>query len=160
MFPIRTLLWLSTISVVTADFVTGKLGDARKNLNNPMGAAYYAALPSSSGIEGSILASTDECKVVNFEVNFANLPSEGGPFRMTPLTSRYLCSRSVILTSLKCITSTNIPFPQMVTAPAPSPTLTPTYAVNHHPAIRRSHRPAKSGTSLESTAPSMTHPLG
>jgi len=70
------------MSAATADFVTGQLGDARENLDNPAGAAYYAALPPSAYIKGSILASTDERQGVNFAVNFANLPSEGGPFCM------------------------------------------------------------------------------
>lgn len=83
MFPLRALLWLSAMSAASADFVTGQLGDARENLNNPVGAAYYAALPPSAPIEGSILVSTDEGQGANFEVNFANLPSAGGPFRMT-----------------------------------------------------------------------------
>jgi hypothetical protein len=70
------------MSVATADFVTGQLGDAHERLDNPVGAAYYAALPPSAPIEGSILASTDERHGVNFKVNFANLPSAGGPFSM------------------------------------------------------------------------------
>jgi hypothetical protein len=81
MSPSRALLWLSILSAATASFVTGQLGDAAENLNNPMGAAYYAALPASAGMEGSILASTDEGQGTNFAVNFANLPNEGGPFR-------------------------------------------------------------------------------
>jgi len=81
MTPSRVLLWLSALSVAAADFVTGQLGDAAQNLDNPKGAAYYAALPSGTGIEGSILASTDDGLGANFEVNFANLPAVGGPFR-------------------------------------------------------------------------------
>jgi len=84
MSSLRALLWLSAMSAAIADFVTGQLGDARENRNNAVGAAYYAALPPSARIEGSILASTDERQGVNFAVNFANLPSAGGPFRMTP----------------------------------------------------------------------------
>lgn len=80
MSPSIALLWLSALSAAAADFVTGQLGDAAENLNNPMGAAYYAALPASAGIDGSILVSTDEGQGANFAVNFANLPNEGGPF--------------------------------------------------------------------------------
>jgi len=82
MTPSRILLWLSSLSIAAADFVTGQLGDAAQNLNNPNGVAYYAALPSGAGIEGSILASTDGGLGTNFDVNFANLPTEGGPFCM------------------------------------------------------------------------------
>ena len=78
------LVWLTAMSAAIADFVTGQLGDAREYLNNPVGAAYYAALPPSARIKASILASTDGGQGVNFAVNFANLPSEGGPFRMAP----------------------------------------------------------------------------
>lgn len=60
MSPLRALLWLSAMSAAAADFVTGQLGDAQENLKNPMGAAYYAAFPSSAPVKGSILASTDE----------------------------------------------------------------------------------------------------
>ena len=154
MSPVRVLLWFSTMSAVAADFVTGQLGDAHEILDNPMGAAYFAALPPSAPIEGSILAATDEGQGVNFAVNFANLPSTGGPFC---ILHRIFRRRSVILTTSKCTTFTHLPFPQMGIVPAPSLISILLYVAKYHPVTARSHRPVKSETSRASTAPSTVH---
>lgn len=66
------------VSAVTA--VTGQLGDAAAITDNPAGAAYEARI-SKNGIRGRVVASTDPSTGgVNFAVDFANLPTEGGPF--------------------------------------------------------------------------------
>ncbi|KAG9525706.1 Cu,Zn superoxide dismutase-like protein, partial [Aureobasidium melanogenum] len=63
--------------------VTGKLGDATVQKNNPAGVAYIASLnPSSkSNISGTVLALTSSDNVgVNFQIALTGLPAEGGPF--------------------------------------------------------------------------------
>lgn len=65
--------------------VTGKLGDATVQKNNPAGVAYIASLnpTSKSNISGTVLALTSSDNVgVNFQIALTGLPSEGGPFRM------------------------------------------------------------------------------
>jgi hypothetical protein len=49
--------------------------------NNPPGTSYIASLPANSSIQGSIIAGTAQQNGTQFEVNFSNLPSQGGPFR-------------------------------------------------------------------------------
>jgi hypothetical protein len=77
------LFALSSLALVNAQVTTGQLGDATQNLNNPMGAAYQARIaPGAYGsISGSIVAVSAGDKGTEFAVNFAGLPSEGGPFR-------------------------------------------------------------------------------
>lgn len=65
--------------------VTGKLGDATVQKNNPAGVAYIASLnpTSKSNISGTVLALTSSDNVgVNFQIALTGLPAEGGPFRM------------------------------------------------------------------------------
>jgi len=70
--------------------VTGDLGNATTVENNPPGQIYIATLPTKSffapddprgNIIGSISASANSNGIgVAFQVNFANLPTSGGPF--------------------------------------------------------------------------------
>ncbi|KAI4729370.1 hypothetical protein E4T49_02850 [Aureobasidium sp. EXF-10728] len=63
--------------------VTGKLGNATVQKNNPAGVAYIATLSpnSKSNISGNVLALTSSDMVgVNFQIALTGLPSEGGPF--------------------------------------------------------------------------------
>ena len=48
--------------------------------NNPAGTTYMATLQASSSIQGYITAGTGEQNITEFDINFTNLPSEGGPF--------------------------------------------------------------------------------
>ena len=66
--------------------VTGKLGDATVQKNNPAGVAYIASLnpTGNSNISGTVLALTSSDNVgVNFQIALTGLPAEGGPFRMS-----------------------------------------------------------------------------
>ncbi|KEQ72128.1 Cu,Zn superoxide dismutase-like protein, partial [Aureobasidium namibiae CBS 147.97] len=63
--------------------VTGKLGNATVQSNNPAGVAYIATLSatSKSNISGNVLALTSSDNTgVNFQIALTGLPSEGGPF--------------------------------------------------------------------------------
>ncbi|CAD0094439.1 unnamed protein product [Aureobasidium mustum] len=63
--------------------VTGKLGNATVQKNNPAGVAYIASLnpTSKSNISGTVLALTSSDNVgVNFQIALTGLPAEGGPF--------------------------------------------------------------------------------
>lgn len=65
--------------------VTGKLGNATIQSNNPAGVAYIATLTpnSKSNIAGNVLALTSSDNTgVNFQIALTGLPSEGGPFCM------------------------------------------------------------------------------
>jgi hypothetical protein len=85
----RPMLWslaiinglAATISATDASTITGKLGNAQQISNNPQGAVYIAELPTHQGIRGSLVATSASVLGTSFTVNFANLPSEGGPFR-------------------------------------------------------------------------------
>jgi len=68
--------------------VTGLLGNATCNTNNPPGVLYKATLPDQpfahldSNIKGSISAFGNTNGIgVLVTVDFSNFPSEGGPFR-------------------------------------------------------------------------------
>lgn len=50
--------------------------------NNPVGTSYIAELPTNMSIQGTIITGMAQQNGTQFEVNFANLPSQGGPFRM------------------------------------------------------------------------------
>lgn len=83
------LAGLSAIAMASAQVVTGDLGDATFNKDNPMGAAYQADIPVGKygDVVGSIVATSAGEKGTNFAVNFAGLPTSGGPFGMfTSLT--------------------------------------------------------------------------
>lgn len=75
---------LSSIALASAQVSTGQLGDALRNLDDPMGAAYQADIPAGKfgDIVGSIVATAAGDKGTNFQVNFAGLPTSGGPFGM------------------------------------------------------------------------------
>jgi hypothetical protein len=70
----------ATIHATDSSTVTGKLGDAQRITNNPQGAVYIAELPTTQAIQGSIVATSANVLGTEFTINFANLPSEGGPF--------------------------------------------------------------------------------
>ncbi|QDS74239.1 hypothetical protein FKW77_002816 [Venturia effusa] len=76
------LAGLSTIAIASAQVSTGELGDALRNLDNPMGAVYQADIPAGKygDVVGSIVATSAGDEGVNFQVNFAGLPTSGGPF--------------------------------------------------------------------------------
>jgi hypothetical protein len=80
------LIIISSLTLASAhsrrQVVTGRLGDATKNLDNPMGAAYQAVIPKGRymKISGSIVAVTSD-QGTEFAVNLSGLPEEGGPFR-------------------------------------------------------------------------------
>ena len=59
-----------------------QLGDATA-VTNPAGPTYTATLPNNPlGVEGSIVATQGkDGKGVHFDVEFKNIPKEGGPFR-------------------------------------------------------------------------------
>lgn len=82
MRPSIILTGLSAISLASAQTVTGESGDAIRNLDDPMGAAYQADIPVGKygDVVGSIVATSAGDKGTNFAVNFAGLPTEGGPF--------------------------------------------------------------------------------
>jgi hypothetical protein len=73
---------LSTIALAGAQVVTGQLGDATRNVDDPMGAVYQAVIPAGKygNVKGSITAQSAGDKGTDFAVNFIGLPSEGGPF--------------------------------------------------------------------------------
>lgn len=76
-------------------FVTGQLGDAVQNFDNPEGAAYRAiALPNAHNVSAMITAITARDGATEFAVDIDNLPTEGGPFCMLRLT------RSVATTNI------------------------------------------------------------
>lgn len=82
------LAGLSTIAMASAQVSTGQLGDATRNLDDPMGAVYQADIPVGKygDVIGSITATAAGDKGTTFQVNFAGLPTSGGPFGMlTPL---------------------------------------------------------------------------
>ena len=55
--------------------------DALVTTDNPQGAAYIAALPKDGATTGSVVASSVANGTgVHFNVNFAGLPTVGGPF--------------------------------------------------------------------------------
>jgi hypothetical protein len=62
-----------------AQIVTGQLGNAIRNINNPEGAAYIAEI-SKGSIKGSVLAINADDQGTGFAVNLEGLPAEGGPF--------------------------------------------------------------------------------
>lgn len=72
--------------------VTGLLGDATAVKDNPVGVTYVATLPTKAffnpedpngNIKGSMSATAGPNGVgVVFQVDFSNLPTSGGPFRM------------------------------------------------------------------------------
>jgi hypothetical protein len=85
----RLLTFISTAVAVafaqeqTATVETGQLGDATQNFDNPKGAAYRAIVePNSHNVTGMITAITARDGATEFAVQFANLPTEGGPFCM------------------------------------------------------------------------------
>ena len=78
---VRSLALAGVVITTAAQDVTGQLGDAAKNLNNPAGAAYQATLPTSGAVQGTVVAVTNKNQGVDFAVSFTNLPKEGGPFR-------------------------------------------------------------------------------
>jgi hypothetical protein len=73
-------------SIRSAYAVTGQLGDAKKYVNDPPGAAYIAEFPRDHPVKGGIIVSSAEGEGTQFTINFSNLPVEGGPFRKTPLS--------------------------------------------------------------------------
>jgi hypothetical protein len=88
--------------------VTGKLGDATVQKNNPAGVAYIASLnPSSkSNISGTVLALTSSDNVgVNFQIALTGLPAEGGPFRMLNISQ--LCIHALLIEVL------SVPHPRL-----------------------------------------------
>ena len=74
--------------------VTGTLGNATVVENNPPGVIYIATLPAKSffnpedprgNIKGTVSATAKPDGIgVQLNVNFQNLPTSGGPFRMFP----------------------------------------------------------------------------
>lgn len=75
--------WLAIASIISstsAQTVTGQLGNAITNTNNPAGAAYVAELRTGA-IKGRILAIPAQDKGTEFSVQFVNMPTQGGPFR-------------------------------------------------------------------------------
>ncbi|KAK7563451.1 hypothetical protein BKA81DRAFT_365908 [Phyllosticta paracitricarpa] len=72
---------LSALAVAQDD-VTGKLGDAIENLNNPPATVYQAIFDQpKSTVRGVVVASSVGPGVpVQIQVNIAGLPEEGGPF--------------------------------------------------------------------------------
>jgi hypothetical protein len=82
----RTLIIMSVAAAMavaqeTTTVETGQLGDATQNFDNPKGAAYRAIVePNSHNVTGMITAITARDGATEFAVQFANLPSEGGPF--------------------------------------------------------------------------------
>jgi uncharacterized protein (DUF2141 family) len=78
------LTGLSTIALASAQVVTGQLGDATRNVDDPMGAVYQANIPAGKygSVAGTITAQSAGDKGTDFAVNFVGLPTEGGPFGM------------------------------------------------------------------------------
>ncbi|TID21458.1 Cu/Zn superoxide dismutase-like protein [Venturia nashicola] len=76
------LAGLSTIALASAQVSTGQLGDALRNTDDPMGAVYQADIPVGrhGDVVGSITATAAGDKGTNFQINFAGLPTSGGPF--------------------------------------------------------------------------------
>ena len=78
----------------TTNPVTGTLGNASVVEDNPPGPIYVANLPTKEffnpddprgNIKGSVSATANPNGIgVSFQVNFENLPTSGGPFRMFP----------------------------------------------------------------------------
>jgi hypothetical protein len=78
-----TILGLLALTVqAKGQTVTGKLGNAVRNNDDPAGAAYIAELGPGTpmGIRGSVLAISAGDQGTEFAVNLENLPLEGGPF--------------------------------------------------------------------------------
>jgi hypothetical protein len=78
------LAGFSAITMASAQVVTGQLGDATRNIDDPMGAVYQAVVPAGKygTVGGSITAQSAGDKGTDFAVNFVGLPTEGGPFGM------------------------------------------------------------------------------
>lgn len=76
----------------TTEPITGIRGNATATVNNPVGKIYTAVLPEKEffnpadprgNVKGSIVATANPDGVgVHFDVQFENLPTSGGPFRM------------------------------------------------------------------------------
>ena len=110
--------------------VTGTLGNASIVEDNPPGLIYMATLPTKGffnpadprgNIKGSVSATANPDGIgVSFQVNFENLPTSGGPFRMLiPYHDTFIsltCAQSIIFTRPQ--------FHRMETAPQRWATLT------------------------------------
>jgi hypothetical protein len=84
MKTLTSILSLLALSVhAKGQIVTGQLGNAVRNLDDPSGSAYFAELGPKTpmGIRGSVLAISAGEQGTEFAVNFENLPTAGGPFR-------------------------------------------------------------------------------
>lgn len=81
--PILTLL--TALSLATAQnttVTTGKKGDAPIVQSNPPNAHYRALLTTTTGVSGSVNASTSSTsRAVGFVVEIAGLPLTSGPFK-------------------------------------------------------------------------------
>jgi len=85
-----TIIVLATALFVTADPVTGALGNATEVTNNPVGVVYKAVLPQKQffnptdergNVKGEISATASPNGLgVVYKVTFSNLPTSGGPF--------------------------------------------------------------------------------
>ncbi len=70
--------------------VTGTLGDATVVSDQPQGPTYVARLPDNSPVQGHVTGTTGkDGKGVHFNVEFSNIPAEGGPLRMSPSHHAY-----------------------------------------------------------------------
>jgi hypothetical protein len=84
-----TLISLTAAAVMAQEetpIETGQLGDAIQNFDNPKGAAYRAVVEANThGVTGMITAITSDDGATEFAVEFDSLPTEGGPFCMSPM---------------------------------------------------------------------------
>jgi len=92
---LATALFSRAGAQTTTTPVTGTLGNASTVENNPPGVIYTATLPTTEfnnpndprgNVKGSISATANPNGIgVSFTINFSNLPTSGGPFRMSSL---------------------------------------------------------------------------
>jgi hypothetical protein len=73
-----TLRWLAILLAARSQAA----GFDATYANNPAGTSYIAELQAISSIQGNIVVGSSQLNGTQFEVNFSNLPAEGGPFCM------------------------------------------------------------------------------
>jgi len=80
---------LTSISIASAQVVTGQLGDAIRVANDPAGAAYQAVIPVGKygTVQGTVTAVSAGEQGTQFEIDFSGLPTTGGPFRKSHVHS-------------------------------------------------------------------------
>ena len=137
-----TIAAAASAALATAQ-TTGKMGNAAITENNPTMVAYMASLPSGTGVQGTIEGvSNANGTGVEWNVNFFQFPGASkAPFRK--LETALKSSDKARLTNVhpQSTPSTTDKYRQVVHAPQPQASSTPTTAVHHQPATPFNQRP-------------------